>query len=173
MAYSLFSTAFGVCGLAWNNRGLAAFALPDHEANVIRQQLSALTSPEIAEAESPEWIQELVGQVRAHLTGQLQEYFDTSHLDWSLVTPFQRAVYEHTRTIKPGWHKSYGEIASNLGQPPGASRAVGAALGANPWPLLVPCHRVVAANGHMTGFSGTGGIETKLKLLTLEGNQLF
>ena len=63
--------------------------------------------------------------------------------------------------------------ARALGQPPGVSRAIGAALGANPWPLLVPCHRIVAADGKMTGFSGPGGIRTKLRLLALEGAELF
>ena len=60
-----------------------------------------------------------------------------------------------------------------LGLPPGASRAVAAALGANPWPLLIPCHRIIGANGKMTGFSGPGGIATKIRLLTLEGTQLI
>ena len=82
-------------------------------------------------------------------------------------------IYAAIAAIPPGRVASYGAIAAALGQPPGASRAVGAALGANPWPLLVPCHRIVAADGRMTGFSGPGGIKTKLRLLKLEGTQLF
>lgn len=93
--------------------------------------------------------------------------------DFSEVAPFNLAVLRATLAIKAGSTRSYGEIAKAIGQPPAASRAVGAALGANHWPLLIPCHRVVAADGRMTGFSGPGGVQTKLRLLALEGAQLF
>ncbi len=102
----------------------------------------------------------------------LQDFSDLEY-DFSEVSDFHRQVYHHALAVKPGTTCSYGDIARKMDQPPGASRAVGAALGANPWPLLIPCHRVVAANGKMTGFSGTGGIKTKLRLLALEGAQLF
>lgn len=89
------------------------------------------------------------------------------------VTEFQRRVYLQTLAIRAGLTSTYGEISSALGLPPGASRAVAAALGANPWPLLIPCHRIIGADGKMTGFSGPGGIATKIRLLTLEGTQLI
>ena len=78
-----------------------------------------------------------------------------------------------TSAVKAGQTSSYGDIAAKLGYASGLSRAVGTALGANPWPLLVPCHRIVSVGGKMTGFSGPGGIKTKLRLLALEGAQLF
>jgi methylated-DNA-[protein]-cysteine S-methyltransferase len=74
--------------------------------------------------------------------------------------------------VKAGHTATYGEIAASIGESAAASRAVGTALGANPWPLLIPCHRVVAATGKMTGFSGPGGISTKTRLLAVEGAQL-
>ena len=89
------------------------------------------------------------------------------------MTEFHREVFEQTLAIKAGSTCSYGDIARKMGQSPAVIRAVVAALGINPWPLLIPCHRVVASDGKMTGFSGSGGIKTKLRLLALEGAQLF
>jgi O-6-methylguanine DNA methyltransferase len=89
-------------------------------------------------------------------------------LDMERVPPFDRRVYEVARTIPPGATHSYGEIAARLGAP-GAARAVGQALGQNPFAIVVPCHRVLAAGGKPGGFSANGGITTKLRLLAIEG----
>ena len=94
-------------------------------------------------------------------------------LDWSRVSDFQRAVYLQAQDIKPGYKKSYGEIAKLMALGHDAARAVGVALATNPWPLLVPCHRVVSAGDKMTGFSAPGGVRTKTRLLTLEGAELL
>jgi methylated-DNA-[protein]-cysteine S-methyltransferase len=83
------------------------------------------------------------------------------------------AVYLQTQGIKPGFEKSYGEIARLMGLGNEAARAVGMALAANPWALIVPCHRVVSAGGRMTGFSAPGGVRTKARLLALEGAELL
>jgi methylated-DNA-[protein]-cysteine S-methyltransferase len=88
-------------------------------------------------------------------------------LDMSGVPSFHRNVYEVARTIAPGATMSYGEIATQLGEP-GAARAVGQALGQNPFPIIVPCHRVLAAGGKTGGFSAHGGVATKLRLLSIE-----
>src|SRR5690606_3232167 len=120
----------------------------------------------------PEWIQAVIKRVERHLDREFQDFSDLAY-NFAQVGDFPREVYRQTLTVKAGRTCSYGDIARALGYPPATSRAVGASLGANPWPLLVPCHRVVAADGKMTGFSGPGGIETKLKLLALEGAQLF
>jgi methylated-DNA-[protein]-cysteine S-methyltransferase len=93
-------------------------------------------------------------------------------LDLDTVPEFHRRVYEIARTIQPGGTLSYGEIASRLGEP-NASRAVGQALGRNPFPIVVPCHRVVGAQGKMGGFSAPGGRATKLRLLAIEGERLL
>ncbi len=120
----------------------------------------------------PVWVRRVMERAQEHFRGRLQDFADIK-LDWSRVSDFQRAVYEQTRAIKPGFKRSYGEIAHALALEPGGARAVGAALGANPWPLIVPCHRVVSAGGKMTGFSAPGGVRTKTRLLTLEGAELL
>jgi methylated-DNA-[protein]-cysteine S-methyltransferase len=156
-----FDTAFGRCAISWRDAGLTAFALPD----------AARPAP-AGDAAPPDWVRTLAGRVRRHLQGDLQD-FSREPYDFSRVAEFPGRVYRITLGVKAGATCSYGDLARALGQPPAASRAIGAALGANPWPLLVPCHRVVAADGRMTGFSGPGGIRTKLRLLALEGAQLF
>lgn len=94
-------------------------------------------------------------------------------LDWSRVSDFQQAVYGQVRAIKSGEKKTYGNIAQLVGLGSGSARAVGIALATNPWPLIVPCHRVVSACGKMTGYSAFGGIRTKTRLLVLEGAELL
>jgi methylated-DNA-[protein]-cysteine S-methyltransferase len=91
---------------------------------------------------------------------------------WHRVSAFQQKVYQAALQVKPGQTMSYGQLAAIVG-PPATPRAVGNALGQNPWPVLVPCHRFIAADGRMTGFSAPGGIKTKLRLLALEGAELF
>jgi methylated-DNA-[protein]-cysteine S-methyltransferase len=93
--------------------------------------------------------------------------------DFNRLPPFDQAVLRATLNIKAGRTATYGDIACAIGESAGASRAVGSALAANPWPLLIPCHRIVSASGRMTGFSGAGGVNTKVKLLALEGAQLL
>ncbi len=94
--------------------------------------------------------------------------FDDAELDWKGVLPFDRSVYALTRAIGPGEMRTYGELARDLGDI-ALSRQVGQSLGSNPFPIVVPCHRVVGANGTMTGFSAPGGVETKRRLLKIEG----
>jgi methylated-DNA-[protein]-cysteine S-methyltransferase len=117
-------------------------------------------------------VNEIIDRVKRHLEGDPQDFSDVK-FDFGRMPAFNRAVLEATLRIKSGHTSTYGEIATAIGQPLAASRAVGTALGANPWPLLIPCHRVVAATGNMTGFSGPGGVATKVKLLALEGAQLL
>ncbi|RFC51277.1 MAG: methylated-DNA-[protein]-cysteine S-methyltransferase [Verrucomicrobia bacterium] len=155
-----FPTALGTCAVSWSETGLTGFELPD--------------APGLADAaaQPPAAIAALIVRVQRHLTGELQDFADV-HYDLKRVPEFPREVYHATLAVKAGQTASYGDIAARLGYAPGMSRAVGTALGANPWPLLVPCHRIVSADGKMTGFSGPGGVKTKLRLLALEGAQLF
>jgi methylated-DNA-[protein]-cysteine S-methyltransferase len=155
-----FTTAFGRCAVSWGDAGLTGFELPEAPPRP-----GDVTKP-------PSEISGLVGRARHHLSGDFQDFADLPY-NFSLVPEFAREVYRATLAVKAGQTRTYGEIAAAIGQPPGASRAVGAALGANPWPLLVPCHRIVAADGKMTGFSAPGGVRTKLRLLALEGAELF
>lgn len=163
MPHVAFPTALGRCAIVWSDSVLTAFALPGAE-----HRLPA----ELATATPPPWIAALVARVQRHLAGEPQDFSDLPY-DFSRVPEFHRAVLRATLAVKSGHTATYGDLAYALGQPPGASRAVGTALGANPWPLLIPCHRIVAANGKMTGFSGPGGVDTKAKLLALEGAQLL
>lgn len=157
---TVFGTELGTCAVSWNEGGLVGFELPE----AVHRSGDAYRPPlEIAR---------LIERVRRHLAGKPQDFTDLNY-QFSRVPDFARDVYRATLAIKSGQTRTYGEIAAAIGQPPAASRAVGAALGANPWPLLVPCHRVVAASGKMTGFSGPGGVATKVKLLALEGAQLL
>ena len=160
MPRTTFNTQLGRCAIVWNEAGLTAFELPD-------------ALPESSdETERPTQIANVIERVLRHLSGELQDFSDLS-FDLALVPPFNAAVLRATLSVKPGETRTYGEIAHLIGQPPSASRAVGGALGANRWPLLIPCHRIVSADGKMTGFSGPGGIGTKLRLLKIEGAQLF
>jgi methylated-DNA-[protein]-cysteine S-methyltransferase len=102
----------------------------------------------------------------------MQDFADLP-FSWNRVSAFQRSVYEAALRVKAGNTITYGELAAALGQTSATARAVGHALGQNPWPLLVPCHRFIGADGHMTGFSAPGRIRTKLRLLALEGTEMF
>lgn len=162
MPHATFSTPLGTCAIAWNDAGLTRFLLPDPERPAGGQ----------TEAVPPAWVDEIIARVKRHLAGETQDFSDVRY-DFSRVPDFVRAVLGATLEVKAGHTATYGELATAIGQPPAASRAIGTALGSNPWPLLIPCHRIVAATGKMTGFSGPGGIATKVKLLAIEGAQLL
>lgn len=155
-----FDTPIGRCAIRWHDAGLTGFELPEARA----QADDAATPPALIAA--------IINRVRRHLASDAQDFSDLAY-DFSGIPPFNLAVLRATLAIKSGQIHSYGEIAAAIGEVPAASRAVGAALGANRWPLLIPCHRVVAADGRMTGFSGPGGVRTKTRLLALEGAQLL
>jgi methylated-DNA-[protein]-cysteine S-methyltransferase len=160
MPRAAFDTAIGRCAVAWEGELVTRFWLPE-----------ALAQPG-DETDLPRYISAIITRVQAHVSGRFQHFSDVSY-DFRDESEFNIQVLRATLAIRAGETRSYGEIAAAIGQPPGASRAVGTALGANRWPLLIPCHRVVSATGKMTGFSGPGGIKTKLRLLALEGAQLF
>lgn len=173
MPHLLFPTAFGTCGVAWNDIGLTGFQFPEESDAATEQRLAAKGRSQPIAAAAPEWVQALVVRIQQHLDGTKVHDFANARIDWSRVTDFQQAVYLHALDIKPGYKKSYGEIAKLLALGNEAARAVGVALATNPWPLIVPCHRVVSASDKMTGFSAPGGVRTKTRLLTLEGAELL
>jgi methylated-DNA-[protein]-cysteine S-methyltransferase len=170
MPYTLFATRFGTCGIAWNDSGLTGFQLPENTEARTEQSLAARADDGLGDP--PEWIRGLIARVKLHLEGAAQDFSGTA-LDWTRVGEFPAAVYRQTLAIKSGYKRSYGEIARRMGLGNEASRAVGSALAANPWPLIVPCHRVVSADDKMNGFSAPGGIRTKTRLLALEGAELL
>lgn len=162
--YTLFDTPIGVCGLAWNDRGIVGVQLPEDDASRTQERL-AKRFPESSEASPPAAIQAIVADVLALLRGEAR---DLSHipLDMNGVPELHRRVYEVALAIPPGRLLTYGEIGSRLGVE--NARLIGQALGKNPFPIIVPCHRVVAAGGKLGGFSAPGGGQTKLRLLAIE-----
>ena len=167
--FCVFATAIGWCGIAWNESGLAGVQLPagDEEATRTCMRGRFASAPE--EAAPPE-VQTVISRVQGLLQGEPDALLDVL-LDMSGVLPFHRRVYEITRAIRPGRTLTYGEIAAQLGEP-GSARAVGQALGHNPFAPVVPCHRVLAARSGAGGFSAEGGIATKLRMLQIEKAQL-
>ncbi len=164
--FTFFDTAIGRCGLAWTLRGVNAVLLPERrEIDAWRRVLHMF--PDAVETRPSGEAARAVEAIRAHLRGETSE-IDAIPLDMGAIPPFNRQVYEITRAIPRGQTLTYGEVAKRLGAS-GAARAVGRALGQNPIPIIVPCHRVLAANGATGGFSAPGGVATKFRLLAIEG----
>ena len=165
LAATLFDTAIGRCGIAWGERGIVGLQLPEPDGAARGRLLSRY--PDAVEAPPPPPVRDAIARVTELLDGGTPD-LDGIELDWTGVGDFERAVYEATRRIPRGRTRSYGEIAADVGDP-GAARAVGQALGRNPFPIVVPCHRVLAADGRPGGFSAPGGVATKLRMLAIEG----
>jgi methylated-DNA-[protein]-cysteine S-methyltransferase len=163
--FALFDTLIGRCGLAWGARGLIGVQLPESAPGAAWARLRR-RFPDAVETEPTPVAEAVIARVRELLAGARDDLSDI-RLDVEGQPAFNLRVYAIARAIAPGEVSTYGEVARALGQP-GAARAVGKALGDNPWPIVVPCHRVLAASGGMGGFSASGGAETKARLLTLE-----
>lgn len=163
--YALFDTAVGRCGIAWGANGaVTAVQLPEVTDAVTAERVAGGAQV----AEPPADIARVIAAVIALVDGSnLEDDLGWVPLDMQGLTDFQRAVYHVARRIPPGSTRTYGEIATEIGLP-GSARAVGRALGENPFPPVVPCHRVTAANGRTGGFSAGGGVETKMRLLANE-----
>ncbi|WP_394823059.1 methylated-DNA--[protein]-cysteine S-methyltransferase [Pendulispora albinea] len=167
--FALFDTAIGRCGIAWGARGVVGVQLPEAREDATRARLVQRFPEAIEGAPSPA-AQRARDGIVALLAGEAGAEDDRLAgiaLDMVEVPPFHRRVYEVARTIAPGATLSYGEIATRMGAP-GSARAVGQALGRNPFAIVVPCHRVLTAGGKVGGFSANGGITTKLRLLSIE-----
>lgn len=164
--FTLFDTAIGRCALVWGERGITGFLLPEGDDERTRARL-ARRFPDAAEGPAPQAVAQAIATVAAHLAGDLRELAGIP-VDLAATPLFNRRVYAVVRDIPAGRTLTYGEVAARLGEP-GAAQAVGRALGDNPIPVIVPCHRVLAANGRLHGFSAPGGVETKRRLLEIEG----
>jgi len=163
---ALFETAIGACGIAWGEGGIVGVQLPEGGEARTRARLRR-RFPDAAEIPPPADVRRAVDGIVRLLRGEPVDLSIVA-LDLERVAPFHRRVYEAARAIAPGATLSYGEIAARIGAP-GAARAVGQALGRNPFPVIVPCHRVLAAGGKAGGFSADGGVSTKLRMLAIEG----
>ena len=164
--FTFFDTAIGRCGIAWSVQGVVGVQLPEANEGATRARVSE-RFPDAREAAPPPGIRRALDGIAALLRGEPSDLSAVA-LDMERVSPFHRRVYEVARTIPAGATLSYGDVATRLGAP-GAARAVGQALGRNPFAIVVPCHRVLAAGGKVGGFSANGGVTTKLRLLELEG----
>ena len=167
--YCLFDTAIGACAIAWGERGLKGLQLPEADAARTRTRM-ARRYPDAVEAPPPDEVLEAIAAIAALTAGEPRD-LTAIRLDMEGLGTLPRGVYEIARTIPPGQTLTYGEIAKRLGDPLHA-RAVGEALGRNPFAIVVPCHRVLAAGGKLGGFSANGGVVTKLRLLEIEGAQI-
>ena len=164
--YTVFDTPIGRCGLAWGPAGVIAIQLAtDREIETRRLLLRQV--PEARELEPPADIGLVIEGLIALLRGQPADFSDVT-LDIRNVSPFARRVYDITRTILRGDTMTYNEVADRL-KPPGAPHAVAQALSQNPFPLVVPCHRVLEAGGYTDRMSVNGGSISKRRLLSIDG----
>lgn len=166
LGFHLFATQIGDCGLVWSGRGVAGVQLPEKTARATRARI-ARRFPVAREAAPPPDIARAIADIVALLAGEPKDLGSIA-VDLDGVPEFACRVYAAARAIPPGRTLSYGEIAEQLGDRT-LARDVAEALSRNPVPLIVPCHRVLAAGGKMGGFSAPGGVRTKLKLLSIEG----
>lgn len=163
---AFFGTALGPCGIAWSPRGVCGVQLPEADEVSTRACLRRRHAGAL-ETTPPPPVRRAVEAIVELLAGRGGR-FDGIELDLSEVPPFDRRVYALARAIPAGSTQSYGDVAARLGEP-GAARAVGQALGRNPFPIIVPCHRVLAAGHRPGGFSAHGAVATKRRLLEIEG----
>ena len=164
--YALFETGIGLCAIVWGARGIVGTQLPEAGRGAAVRRLQR-RFPDAHSGRPPPAVAAAIGRIEAVLGGAKDDFADLA-LDWRTVSAFDRAVYREAQAIPPGETVTYGTLAARLGDP-GRAQAVGQTLGRNPWPIVVPCHRITAADGKMGGFSAPGGQATKLKLLEIEG----
>ena len=167
---AMFPTAIGPCGIAWSDAGVTGFQLPERDRTATRRRMGA-RFPAAVDAVPPPDVQRGIDAIGALLRGECVD-LAFIRLDMDGVPEFHQRVYDVARTIRSGATMTYGEIAERIGDA-GAARAVGRALGRNPFAVIVPCHRVTAARGKSGGFSASGGVATKFNLLAIEGAHLF
>jgi methylated-DNA-[protein]-cysteine S-methyltransferase len=163
--FALFDTAIGRCAIAWSERGIVRVLLPERDDAATRARLLR-RHPGAREATPPKETARAIEGIAALVAGEPRDLSDVV-LDLAGVPEFNRGVYAAARAIKPGTTLTYGALAAQLGEPD--ARRIGEAMGRNPCPIIVPCHRVVAAAGKTGGFSAPGGAATKLRLLAAEG----
>src|SRR5262245_60624523 len=168
--YSVFETASGFCGIAWNGSKITCFRLPTSSADAA-QRLILRRIPDALPGEPPVQVQEAVDAARRYFAGG-KEDFTRYGVDLGEQEDFFREVYAHVRKLGFGETTTYGAVAKALGAGPEAARDVGQAMAKNPVPLIIPCHRVLAAGGKVGGFSAPGGSDAKARMLKLEGVNL-
>lgn len=167
VGFAVFPTSLGECGIAWGPGGITGVHLPEESGDAVRAVLAS-TQEGAFEEVPPAEVRDVIERIVALLAGSSQDDLADVRLDLSGLSGFLQRTYAITRTIAPGHTMTYGQIAERLGSP-GLARAVGRAMGANPCPIIVPCHRVLGADGSIGGFSAHGGALTKRRMLLAEG----
>jgi methylated-DNA-[protein]-cysteine S-methyltransferase len=169
--HHIFDTAIGPCGVAWNARGLSGVQLPEKDRAATERRLAAKAAS-VGAAEPPPSVVTVVADIQRYLAGEAVD-FSAVAVDLDALDPFRRKLYGTMRSLPWGHTTTYGELAKKLGATDWeGARDVGEAMGRNPVPVVIPCHRVLAAGGKLGGFSAHGGAKTKAKLLALEGVHL-
>ena len=168
--YTIFETAAGWCGIAWTEKGVARFQLPVSDEDGA-ERLLMRRMPDARRADPAPWIEEVIAAVRRYFAGEQTEFFDT-RLDLAPQDGFFARVYDRVRRLGWGETTTYGGVAKALGAGPEAARDVGQAMANNPIPLIIPCHRVLAAGNRIGGFSAPGGSDSKRRMLEMEGVEL-
>ena len=178
-SYCLFDSPIGPCAIAWREAedgcAVTHLVLPESTPERTEERMARHTGAR--RAHPPPAIAALVARIRGHLRGELDDLLDVA-VDLTSSSEFDRLVYDAARRIPPGETRTYGEIGklvslsfqpltSDIQLP--VSRSVGQALARNPIPIIIPCHRVLAANGRLGGFSAPGALRTKTRLLQIEG----
>ena len=165
MPYHVFETELGICAIAWSDDGVTRFRLPDADHEAAERQLKSKGEPQTP----PAPVAATVAEAKRYFAGERID-FSSITLDLSGVDPFRRMIYDALRKVGFGETVTYGELAKRVGaNEPQAAQDVGVAMARNPVPLIIPCHRVLAAGGKLGGFSAPGRTETKQKMLALEG----
>lgn len=168
--YLIFETADGFCGIAWNSAGITRFQLPARSADATeRNMLRRLPGAE--PGTPPPRVLETIAAVKRYFLGEKIDFSDVT-LDFDDQDAFFKNVYAAARRVAWGQTTTYGTLAKELGAGPEGARDVGQAMAGNPIPLIIPCHRVLAAGRKVGGFSAPGGSAAKLHMLELEGVHL-
>lgn len=165
--YRVFETAGGFCAIAWNGNGITRFQLPTHSAAATERNLRRRL-PAAAPGTPPPEVAKVIAAAQRYFAGEQIDFTDV-RVDLGAQEEFFRRIYEALRRVGWGRTTTYGTLAKELGAGPEAARDVGQAMAHNPVPLIIPCHRVLAAGGKVGGFSAPGGSTAKLRMLELEG----
>jgi methylated-DNA-[protein]-cysteine S-methyltransferase len=167
--YCLFDTAIGPCGIAWTEHGVTRLQLPESDRAATEKRLKSRSAMGSAPHVPPPPIAQVIAEVKRYMAGERVDFF-AAPIDLTGLAAFQRKLYELLRSVGWGQTTTYGDLARRLGLPD--ARDVGQAMGKNPVPVIIPCHRVLAAGNRIGGFSAPGGAFTKERLLALEGVRL-
>ncbi len=168
--FCVFETAAGVCAIAWSDFGATRFVLPTRSAAAAEKSLKRRT-PDAEPSAPPPFIADAITLAKGHFAGEPTDFAGVP-LDLRAEDPFFAQIYDALRQVAWGRTTTYGALAAGAGASREAARDVGVAMAKNPMPLLIPCHRVLAAGGKLGGFSAPGGAETKARMLRAEGVDL-